>query len=161
MNLTANDFLGAVFAWANANVERIAVVWPLAGGWEAWAQAEIAGYINATQPAAFVEREAHVYADPGLTADFLVNNPELNDPSDEIVVELKCESFRNWRNFVTGLEIDAYKLNGQMRPDLCGCRKISLGIFFSPESEERLAELPGYTITFTNDGAIGIAALAW
>lgn len=161
MNLTANDFLGAVFAWANANVGRIAVVWPLNGGWEAWAQAEIAGYINATNPGAFVEREVHAYAEPGLTADFLVNNPELNDPRDELVVELKCESFRNWKNFVTGLELDVYKLNGQMRTELRGCQKISLGLFFSPESEERLDELKGYTVTFTDDGSVGIAALAW
>ena len=54
MNLTANDFLGAVFAWANANVERIAVVWPLSGGWEAWAQAEVFDEWNAGSQASFL-----------------------------------------------------------------------------------------------------------
>lgn len=158
MPISTANFMDLVTQWASANVNRIRLVWPLAGGWEAWAQAEIAGHINANVQDAWIEREAYVYPDRAR-ADFLVNNPFENPSSDEIVVEMKCESLRNWAGFIDGLRYDTWKLNGPMRLGLGGARKISLGLFFSPESEEQLAMLTGYEIRYTPHREIGIAFL--
>lgn len=160
MTLTVPNFLQLVHGWANENVERIRHVWPLAGGWEAWAQAEIAGYINARHPQTYIVREPMVYLDDSR-ADFLVNDPAQNVMADEIVVEMKCESLGNWRAFIGGLRFDTWKLNGQMRMGLDSGKKISLGIFFSPETQEQLAELTGYEIVYTHDQSIGLAAVHW
>ena len=61
--------------------------------------------------------------------------------------------------FIDGLRYDTWKLNGPMRLGLGGARKISLGLFFSPESEEQLAMLTGYEIRYTPHREIGIAFL--
>lgn len=159
MNLTVNDFTALVTEWANANVDRIGMVWPLDGGWEAWAQAEIAGYINARAPETWVRREVRVYSNGGR-CDFLVNDPFTNDNTDEIVVEMKCESLNNWAAFVDGLRADTYKLADPYMDYRTGS-KISFGIFFSNESEAQLEMLAGYTISYTDDGQVGLAFLTW
>ena len=160
MNLSVPNFCELVLAWANENVDRTRLVWPLAGGWEAWAQAEIAGHINMRVAESFVDREPPVYLD-GSRADLLINNPFQNGAADLIVVEIKCESLRNWRSFVDGLRYDAWKLSGAMRMGLGASRKVVLGLFFSPESEEQLAELSGFETVYTADRAIGVAVLTW
>lgn len=160
MPLSPRDFLALVQGWADANVGRIRNVWPLAGGWEAWAQAEIAGFVNASAPEVWLMREPRVYPD-NSRADFLINDPFQNPATDEIVVEMKCESLRNWDAFVDGLRYDAWKLNGALGMDLAPAHKMVLGIFFSPESQAELARLQGFTITYTPDRSIGIASMVW
>jgi hypothetical protein len=160
MPLLPRDFLALVQGWADANVGRIRNVWPLAGGWEAWAQAEIAACVNAAAADAWIQREPRVYPD-NSRADFLVNDPFQNPPADEIVVEMKCESLGNWGAFVDGLRYDVWKLNGAMGMGLGPAHKMILGIFFSPESEAELARLHGFTLTFTPDRSIGIASMVW
>lgn len=160
MPLSPRDFLALVQAWADANVDRIRAVWPLPGGWEAWAQAEIAAVVNADDRPTWIMREPRVYPD-NCRADFLVNDPFLNTPEDEIVVEMKCESLRNWNAFVDGLRYDVWKLNGALGMDLAPAYKMSLGLFFSPASEAELAQLNGFTITYTPDREIGIASMVW
>ncbi|WP_333895672.1 hypothetical protein [Brevundimonas aurantiaca] len=160
MPLSPRDFLALVQGWADANVNRIRTVWPLNGGWEAWAQAEIAGFINASAPDAWVMREPRVYPD-NSRADFLINNPFQNPAENEIVVEMKCESLRNWDAFVDGLRYDVWKLNGALGMDLAPAYKVALGLFFSPESQAELARLQGFTITYTPDREIGIASMVW
>ncbi|WP_372784960.1 hypothetical protein [Phenylobacterium sp.] len=159
MNLTVQHFRDQVIGWVHENTDRIRVVWPLAGGWEAWAQAEIAGHINRHVAEAFIDREPPVYLD-GSRADLLINNPFQNDASELIVVEMKCESLRNWRAFVDGLRYDAWKLQGAMRMGLGASKKMVIGLFFSPESEEQLAELTGFEIIYPRDReGVGIAIL--
>lgn len=160
MPLSPRDFLALVQAWADANVDRIRNVWPLAGGWEAWAQAEIAAFANADDRLIWIMREPRVYPDSSR-ADFLVNDPFQNPATDEIVVEMKCESLRNWGAFVDGLRYDVWKLNGALGMDLAPAHKIALGIFFSPESQAELAQLQGFTITYTPNREIGIASMVW
>jgi hypothetical protein len=160
MPLSPRDFLGFVQGWADANVARIRTVWPLSGGWEAWAQAEIAASINAAAPDAWIQREPRVYPD-NTRADFLVNNPTVDLPADEIVVEMKCESLRNWDAFVDGLRYDVYKLQGDLGMGLNPAHRMVLGIFFSPESQAELAQLAGFTITYTPDREVGIASMVW
>lgn len=158
MPISTANFMNLVTHWADANINRMRMVWPLAGGWEAWAQAEIAGYVNANVQDAWIEREAYVYPNRSR-ADFLVNNPFQNPSHDEIVVEMKCESFGNWDAFVNGLRYDAWKLGGPMGMGLGDAKKIALGIFFSPESEQRLAMLHGFHIHYSPNREIGVAAL--
>ena len=160
MPLSTRDFLTLVQGWANANVNRISTVWPLNGGWEAWAQAEIAACVNASAPEAWIMREPRAYPD-NTRADFLVNDPFLNAPADEIVVEMKCESLQNWDGFVNGLRYDAYKLHGDLGMGLNPAHRMVLGIFFSPESEAQLAQLAGFTLTYTAGQEIGIASMVW
>lgn len=160
MPLSPRDFLALVQGWADANVDRISAVWPLSGGWEAWAQAEIAAFINAAAPDAWIQREPRVYPD-NTRADFLVNDPFQNPATDEIVVEMKCESLRNWDAFVDGLRYDVYKLQGNLGMGLNPAHRMVLGLFCSQESEAKLAQLAGFTITYTPDREVGIASMVW
>lgn len=160
MPISTANFVNLVTQWAAADINNIRMAWPLAGGWEAYAQVGIAGYINANVQDSWIQREANVYPDRSR-ADFLVNDPYQNASADEIVVEMKCESLGNWAGFIEGLRYDTWKLGGEMRMGLNDAKKISLGIFFSPESEQQLAMLQGYQIAYTPTREVGIATLTF
>ena len=90
MILTVDEFVQVVEQWAKASLPAIGRVWPLRGGWEEWAQAEIAAYINAIDPSYSVEREADTYGDR-RRADLLINQGASQWAQEWIVVEMKCQ----------------------------------------------------------------------
>lgn len=155
MILTLDQFLAYVVEWANQNVASMKRLWPLPGGWEAWAQAEIAGYINDVDASTSIQREARVY-DNGKRADFLLNPGTTLQPAQQIVVEMKCESLLNRTAYITGLNKDVTKLQNDLSGPYNTCQKLALGIFFSPEAGDALQQL-GYTVVIT-ENEIGVAA---
>lgn len=158
MILTIDQFFGYVFAWADTNVPNIRRVWPLQGGWEAWAQAEIAGYINEIDASTSIIREARVYNE-GRRADFLLNQATTNQYSQQVVVEMKCESLHNQGAFISGVNKDVAKVQTKLQAPFNQCQKVTLAIFFSQEAANSLAEL-GYTLQ-TSQNEIGVAVHQW
>lgn len=158
MILTIDQFFGYVFAWADTNVPNIRRVWPLQGGWEAWAQAEIAGYINEIDASTSIIREARVYNE-GRRADFLLNQATTNQYSQQVVVEMKCESLHNQGAFISGVNKDVAKVQTKLQAPFNQCQKVTLAIFFSQEAANSLAEL-GYTLQ-TSQNEIGVAIHQW
>jgi hypothetical protein len=165
MKLTAAGFIDRVYAWANDNVERIEAMNQVSGGWEAWALAEIAAYIQNGTPGAYIARDPMVYIDRS-SADFLVNDLAMNDVEDEIVVEMKCEFHRDWNGFVEAVKFDSYKLDNAMRLELGHAHKVSLGLFITPDIDLLSSPQSNYDIRFTrvdpaSGNAIGVVSLAW
>ncbi|WP_395943758.1 hypothetical protein [Brevundimonas sp.] len=158
MNLTINDFITIIARWAAGNADRIQSVGRAADQWEVWAQIEIAAHIREVVPHAWIDRDARVYPDGGR-ADFLLNNPIENAPSDEIVVELTCENRRDWDGFLRRLEYDHWKLRGQMSLDLNAANKISLGIFFPRDTDNAVVSVPGYDLAYTPRREVGILSM--
>ena len=155
MILTLDQFLTFVLEWAQQSVQNIRRVWPLPGGWEAWAQAEIAAYINEIDASTSIQREARVY--PGQKrADFLLNVGTTLQLPQQVVVEMKCESLNNRAAFIPGINKDVTKLQNELEVPYNTCQKLTLGIFFSREAGDQLQRL-GYTVIFT-ENEIGVAA---
>ncbi|MGB1586890.1 MAG: hypothetical protein ACPHID_07595 [Thermoplasmatota archaeon] len=125
MVLSVDDVIELTDQWRQKRSGDIARVWPLNGGWEAWAQAEIAAWLLYADHANETLREQRVYAND-QRADLLVN-PTSNG-ADMIVIELKCQSLPNWRAFVPGLQEDYNKLRGAMRPAYQDAHRLVLGI---------------------------------
>lgn len=153
MIMTDSEFLDFVYKWASGNLANLGRVWPLEGGWEAWAQAEIAAYINGVDPTYSVEREALAYGD-GRRADLLLNKGASLQSQDWIVVELKCQSIPSARNFVSGLNSDYYKLQ-EVSPTYTKSQKLTLGIFIDGGTEQTLNE-QGYKTKSVSD-EVGLA----
>ncbi len=130
--MSYNEFIAAVIAWAEANIPKIATMWPQKGGWEGWAQAEIYNYILGINNTTDILREQAVYTSQRKAADFLLNahNPGVQN----VIVELKCQSFENYKNFVPGIEADVKKLIHELKPGYSGSALIVLGIYFTAHS---------------------------
>lgn len=155
--LTTANFQDAVRAWVRNNSPRIHGVWPLKGGWEAWAQAEICSVINTSQPTSSVLREQAIYTDSGLRVDFLVNEATKTTPDQVIAIEMKCESLENAGQFQDGLRGDALKLETKLVGTAhAQCKRVLLGIFFSPQAKDNLAKWPGVNVE-----VVGDLGLAW
>lgn len=157
--LTTVDFQNQVRAWVRDNAARIHGVWPLKGGWEAWAQAEICSVINAAQPTSSVLREQAIYTDPLQRVDLLVNDGTKTTPSQVIAVEMKLESLENARAFVDGLRQDALKLETKRSTAYEKCTRVLLAIFFSPQADAKLAPLSNFHVEIV--GGLGVGWLIY
>jgi hypothetical protein len=134
--------------WAFNNLTRIVRAFTQKGGWEGWAQVEIATaiydhirampYANAKDAllvgTSTVLREVPVYPSTktvkGYTsqkaADLLI---EFGPPSSRefIIIELKCEGFYNKDAFVAAVAEDVSKLNGDIQHHFKPARTWALG----------------------------------
>jgi hypothetical protein len=104
--LTAATFQSLVASWAFANSDKILSVAASKGGWEKWAQAEIALYIMLRNRDYDFCREVPVYGDAS-TADFVLNYAAR---TNQTYVELKCQSNYGSDNFARFLLRDYAKL---------------------------------------------------
>lgn len=118
-----------VLRWARTNLVKIVKAYAQKGGWEGWAQVEIAtvlrdqlvGACATFNPpvAVTVSREVAVYLNPDsgkspMLADVVV---EFNQQgvTDCIIIELKCESAYNTSPIAQRVRADVVKLERQIR----------------------------------------------
>ncbi|MGF6307864.1 hypothetical protein ABIB82_001905 [Bradyrhizobium sp. i1.8.4] len=137
--LSADQFIGLVKAWRASKTRELNTCWTTKGGWEGWAQCDLAIMLLFQNSTYEVEREmTSVYAGRDRP-DFVINNSKSGH--QRIIVELKCESFNNIDNFVKGLNDDVAQLaQKNLVGDYKNATRLSLGLFTTP------AKLPDYTI---------------
>lgn len=88
------DVIDRVWYWINKsdpNVTfKIAAAYNQKGGWEGWAQVEIAYLVQQKYPEVTIDREVNVYIGTKKENDFVIT--DKNDASKpKQVIELKCE----------------------------------------------------------------------
>lgn len=149
--------------WAHQNIARIIRAYTQKGGWEGWAQVEIATALYNDRNAPYADardailattttvlREVAVYpptrtAKGGISqkrADIVV---EFGAPSrrEFIVIELKCEGFYNKEAFVQAVKEDIDKVNGDIEHSFKPARVWALGFSTSQEVyDEMLRQTP-------------------
>ena len=131
--LSIDEFLEYVEEWMIANEAAIAKMWPQAGGWEAWAQAEITAFLLKKNSAYDILREQHVFQKAKKACDFLLNGHSA--VKDKVIVELKCQSFGNYKNFTKGLVDDTKKLIKDVKKEYSRSSLLVVGIYFTKETE--------------------------
>ncbi|MCZ8038021.1 MAG: hypothetical protein O9276_07795 [Microcystis sp. LE17-20A] len=150
--ISYKDFISYVLEWGEANVKAIASKWPQKGGWEGWAQAEIYSYILQINNTYDILREQAVYTSKRKAADFLFNS--MTSGAQSVIVELKCQSFENYQNFVPGIEDDVKKLIHELKPAYKGSVLVVLGIYFT---EHTRTQIPDYfNKKVLKNGEVGI-----
>lgn len=77
-------------------------------------------------------REQAVYTNEKKAADFLLNSQSRG--TQDVIVELKCQSFENYKNFVTGMESDVKKLISELKPAYAGSALVVLGFYFTEQT---------------------------
>ena len=109
----SNPILASIQEWAEENAPKVEQAYYLSGGWEVWAQVELA--IALTQQHGFrygpgeeqiITREDWVYGRKKSDIMF-----EFSGGSN--IIELKCESSKNSKNFVSDVleDLDKVKTN--------------------------------------------------
>ena len=88
------DIVYRIWYWINksdVNVPaKMAVAYGQKGGWEGWAQVEIAYLIQIKYPNVTIDREVNVYAGAQKENDFVItDNQDPRKPKQ--IIELKCE----------------------------------------------------------------------
>lgn len=134
--IALDNFIGSVMNWATQNATRFQYFWPLKGGWEGWIQAEISAYILQQDNTIEILREQHIYENPRKSLDLLLNSLEAS--YNQILIEIKAESFENRDAFIVGVEDDLNKLENERRPEYKDSTCIMLAVAFDPYSANRL-----------------------
>ena len=135
----------AIMDWGDdkSNRQKIDEMWQRKGGWEGWAQVELAALFNA-------DREEHVYADPQgaspRAADFIINfeNDNMDYANlldrENVVIELKCESEHNKKRFQKAVAEDIMKINDVIKSEYTkyGCYLYAIALSMSKEGDEAM-----------------------
>ncbi len=144
--------------WASENIGRIIKAYTQKGGWEGWAQVEIATALSDYRRASFARagdalraaltrtlREEPVYpstltAKGGTSqkrADIVV---EVGGPESRefVIIELKCEGANNSAAFVAATNDDIAKVQGEIREEYKPARVWALAFSASEEIAEKM-----------------------
>lgn len=130
-----SDVLTELREWTMSNfipTNKILQIYSQKGGWEGWAQVELALHFTALGDWN-CERERQVYAGNAKRADLLLTSQ--GGQLDTTIVELKTEAL--WRddtgpdNFVQSMRQDLVKIrDNQIKPELLPARLIVFGCTF-------------------------------
>lgn len=159
--INVEQFVNATIGWANARNNQFSFNWPVKGGWEAWIQVDLTGYILSQDSTIEILREQPIYTNPRMRVDLLLNTTLPTD--DQIPVEIKAESFQNRMDpFINGVRDDLNKLNDERNTDFSESTSIMMAVPFSPESLNAVMQIEydGHRIfrnVFTGEVAIAIA----
>lgn len=88
MSLSDKTIYGWVQSWVLNNKEKIVQIYLQKGGWEGWAQVELASHLASLPGHPNIERESHVFENDRQAVDIKIT---CNDGT-VFLVELKCES---------------------------------------------------------------------
>jgi hypothetical protein len=115
--ITVSKFVEGLKLWADERGWKgLEMVYGLDGGYEAWFQAEIAGYLNKHVKDA-AAREQGVYKHGDWRVDLLLNPKEPS--GDQILVEIKTQTINQeaYIQFLNEVEKDKKKLDGDPPQD--------------------------------------------
>jgi hypothetical protein len=110
----SDPVIDLIHRWAKDNMARIHRAWGLEGGWEGWAQVELALFLKDQHaPEDFlIQRECKGFKDSNDKIDICI----VSAVQHSIFIELKCESFDNGSNFGVNVFDDYCKVeNGVLR----------------------------------------------
>lgn len=150
--IESNPIVAGIRDWATQNAWKLAEAYKMKGGWEGWAQVEIA--ISVTRQHGFnygkirtdTTREARVYEGTDKRSDILLATYEENRayPKWTNMIELKCEGYYNKDRFVAAVEDDFKKLqSGKIKAEYGRCTGWVVAINVDPKVGKQLeAKLP-------------------
>ncbi|KAF9064821.1 hypothetical protein BDP27DRAFT_1425482 [Rhodocollybia butyracea] len=109
------DIHSELRSWVNQPImkKKIGTAYQLKGGWEGWAQVEIAIFLQEKlRDKGFeVTREDRVYEDASKRSDITVHQKTAGKVT---ILELKCESLRNKGKFDKGVAKDVAKIGNKI-----------------------------------------------
>ncbi|KAK3985313.1 hypothetical protein QBC44DRAFT_335285 [Cladorrhinum sp. PSN332] len=148
MSAAGDQLIELVNDWVRSDINRIAQAYLQQGGWEGWAQVELALYLRAHAHERFktlyevmqVHREAYVYADSNNRADIVLSLPG----GEQFIIELKCESWGNQKKFGTNMLEDYIKVSdAQLKYVYKSAVRYAVGISVSSDGIEYVLKKSG------------------
>lgn len=122
----------------NAKSSDIEAAYSLKGGWEGWAQVELALYLQKVLSGSTIEREMAVYAGNTQLADLVITGETIN-PENTAIIELKCRNSGH-ANFARTVKDDLKKIKGKIveRYEKVPIRVVAISI--EDQTEEKIFE---------------------
>ena len=161
MPLSLTNFSVDLSNWFEMYQDQFKLYYPLKGGWEAWVQASVAGFIINKDSTIDILREQMIFAGSQQKVDWLLNN-DSHSIATKVAIELKCQSIGNEKDFTIGLKADIAKLAQEnLKVPFKGCHTAVVGICFTPDAYEWMGD-NGFKIirkSDTNDTACGMIRL--
>lgn len=159
MSLSLGEFSAYMGKWAEKYRNDFHLYYPLKGGWEAWVQASVAGYIINADSTIDILREQLIFYGSQQKVDWLLNDND-HSVANKVAIELKCESFENRSKFVSGLKGDIAKLaDGKLKPDYRGCQTAVVGLCFTNAALQWMVDNKFKILDRSEDTAIGLFPL--
>lgn len=138
--ISVEQFVAASIQWATKRNDQLKYNWPVKGGWEGWIQVDLTAYILSVESSIEILREQPIFTSPYQRVDLLLNTSLQTD--DQIVVEIKAESFENRMNpFINGIREDIRKLNEDRNTDFSECTCIMMALPFNQQSLDSVLEI--------------------
>ncbi|KAJ9610470.1 hypothetical protein H2200_005247 [Cladophialophora chaetospira] len=141
------DVRELVLGWATDHVRKIDAAYGQRGGWEKWAQVEIATMLadhisnlmasDANAPIHTVTREV-----PAYYVDIVISATDRNDSSrqDFLIVELKCESAQaKATTFAAGVDEDFAKISGDFKQQFQPAQLYAFAFTMSQDGYQKMA----------------------
>jgi hypothetical protein len=142
----SNPLAESIRKWAVGNAEKLYQAYSFKGGWEGWAQIELAIALQqehggqASYNQNMITREDTVYDGTKQRCDILLTTCQGGVPKWYNFIELKCESSGMQSKFVGEVEADFAKVaNGMAKKNLRPCTAFVCAISVSPECGTELA----------------------
>ncbi|KAL8796089.1 MAG: hypothetical protein Q9182_007423 [Xanthomendoza sp. 2 TL-2023] len=156
------DIVDRVWFWINKSdatvPAKIAAAYNQKGGWEGWAQVEIAYLVHVKYPNVTIDREVNVYAGTKKENDFVItDNVQPTKPKQ--IVELKCErGTQTAAQFKQSFIDDIQKINSlPIAPAYKPAKAYALGISCTAACHKLMMETEwknlGYKVTWTQGPA--------
>lgn len=141
---TATDIRDIIYYWANiptvqdgrrtipGTSDKIYSAYQQKGGWEGWAQVELAYLIEQKYGASFIiTREDVIYDGNTQRADLLL--VDRANPNSRQIIELKCQGYRKDqqygnRSIVAEVQSDVVKLQQNLKQAFKPARCLAIGI---------------------------------
>lgn len=135
-DINVQQFVNAVINWAAQRDRQFTYNWPVKGGWEGWVQVDLTAFILAADSTIDILREQPVYANPLQRCDLLLNTGSA--AANQVIVEVKAESFQNVGAFVPGVVDDLDKLENSVAAHYAGTSRVMLALAFSQPSFQQV-----------------------
>jgi hypothetical protein len=131
-----NAIADGIESWAKSNGAKIVQAYNMKGGWEGWAQVELAialsrnhGWNYGSFQQNVISREDHVYDGTKQESDIMLSNKLGTN-----IIELKCESSYDSKNFAANVLTDLKKVaNGEIASKYLPATVWVVGISVSQE----------------------------
>lgn len=159
MSLSLEGFGGYLGNWATKYENEFKLYYPLKGGWEAWVQASVAAYIIYHDSTIDILREQLIFNVSQQKVDWLLNDTDQS-VAKKIAIELKCQSFENQKNFISGLDADIAKLaEANLKQAYHGCQRAVVGLCFTEDALQWMGTKNFILLHKTGETALGLLTL--
>jgi hypothetical protein len=143
-----NPILASIAAWAEEKSDMIQFAYNTKGGWEGWAQVELAarlykdhGYKYGPNQQSKIVREVPIYTSSNRSAADIAIYKNGDPAQGALIFELKCESYKSTDKFKKNVLLDWEKVTGGLKPEFTSADIWVIGLAISNDANQAMENI--------------------